>query len=196
MSRLASTSRRTRAGSCSATCRAPAPSHRRARSASSSSRAWRNVSTAPGNGLDPAVAKLGLSSTRPAHSSCRDGSLSGQLVDGRGGFVEEPGFRVLLTEAGDRKMEAVRVIRTVTGLSLWNSKILLADAPVEIEAAGWFEAAVEVAWALEDAGARTRLLCDCCRRPVRRGAFPLASAQRTESRPLEICWANGLPTTI
>ncbi|MFF4105678.1 ribosomal protein L7/L12 [Streptomyces sp. NPDC001903] len=110
--------------------------------------------------------------------------------------MEEPGLRVLLTEAGDRKMEAIRAIRTVTGLSLWNSKILLATAPVEIEAAGWFEAAVEAARALEDAGARTRLLCDCCGRPVRWGAFPLTSAQCTEPRPLEICWANSLPTAI
>ncbi|MEU9166177.1 ribosomal protein L7/L12 [Streptomyces sp. NPDC048424] len=59
------------------------------------------------------------------------------LVDGGGGCVEEPGFRVLLTGAGDRKMEAVRAIRTVTGLSLWNSNRLLASAPVEIPAGGW-----------------------------------------------------------
>ncbi|MFE6910019.1 ribosomal protein L7/L12 [Streptomyces erythrochromogenes] len=103
---------------------------------------------------------------------------------------------MLLTEAGDRKMEAVRAIRTVTGLSLWNSRLLLADAPVEVEAAGWFEAAVEAARTLEDAGARTRLLCDCCGRPIRRGAFPLSSGQYTDPRPLEICWANGLPTAI
>ncbi|MGW2997406.1 ribosomal protein L7/L12 [Streptomyces sp. NPDC001193] len=103
---------------------------------------------------------------------------------------------MLLTEAGDRRMEAVRAIRTVTGLSLWNSKLLLADAPVEIEAAGWFEAAVEAARTLEDAGARTRLLCDCCGRPIGRGAFPLTSAPCTDPQPLKICWANGLPTAI
>ncbi|MET9463977.1 ribosomal protein L7/L12 [Streptomyces sp. NPDC006544] len=117
-------------------------------------------------------------------------------MDGRGGCVEEPGFRVLLTEAGDRKMEAVRAIRAVTGLSLWNSKLLLAGAPVEIEAAGWFEAAVEAARTLEDAGARTRLLCDCCGRTIRRGAFPLNAAQWTEPWPLETCWASGLPAAI
>ncbi|WP_411572713.1 ribosomal protein L7/L12 [Streptomyces xanthophaeus] len=103
---------------------------------------------------------------------------------------------MLLTEAGDWKMEAVRAIRSVTGLSLWNSRLLLADAPVEIVAAGWFEAAVEVARTLEDAGARARLLCDCCGRPIRRGAFPRTSAQCTGPRPLEICWASGLPTAI
>ncbi|WP_260146428.1 ribosomal protein L7/L12 [Streptomyces sp. 2132.2] len=114
-------------------------------------------------------------------------------MDGRGGRVEEPGLRVLLTESGDRQTEVVRAIRTVTGLSLWNSKLLLAGAPVEIEAAGWFEAAVEAARTLEDAGARTTLLCDCCGRTIRRGAFPLNSLPCTEPSPLETCWASGLP---
>ncbi|MEU4728792.1 ribosomal protein L7/L12 [Streptomyces sp. NPDC023588] len=117
-------------------------------------------------------------------------------MDGRGGRVEEPGFRVLLTEAGDRNMEAVRAIRAVTGLSLWNSKFLLADAPVEIAAASWFEAADETSRILEDAGARTTLLCDCCGRTIRRGAFPANSALHTEPRPLETCWASGLPAAI
>ncbi|MFD5512759.1 ribosomal protein L7/L12 [Streptomyces sp. NPDC127051] len=102
-------------------------------------------------------------------------------MDGRGVCVEEPGFRVLLTEAGDRKMEAVRAIRTVTGLSLWNSKLLLASAPVEITAARWLEAADEAARVLEDAGAHTTLLCDCCGRTVRRGVFPVNSARCAES---------------
>ncbi|WP_276209454.1 ribosomal protein L7/L12 [Streptomyces dangxiongensis] len=36
---------------------------------------------------------------------------------------------MLLTEVGDRKMEAVRAIRTITGLSLWDSGLLLDSAP-------------------------------------------------------------------
>jgi hypothetical protein len=82
-------------------------------------------------------------------------------------------------------MEAVRAIPTVTGLSLWNSKFLLADAPVEIATASWFEAADETARILDDAGARTTLLCDCCGRTIRRGAFPVNSARHTEPWSLE-----------
>lgn len=93
-------------------------------------------------------------------------------------------------------MEAVRAIRTVTGLSLWNSKLLLASAPVEIKAPGWLEAADEAARILEDAGAHTTLLCDCCGRTIRRGAFPLNSARYTEPWPLEICWASCPPAAI
>ncbi|MFE6839077.1 ribosomal protein L7/L12 [Streptomyces sp. NPDC057705] len=125
-----------------------------------------------------------------ALSSCGDGSLTGQLVEGRGGCVEEPGFRLLLTEAGDRETEAVRAIRTVTGLSLWNSKLLLASAPVEITVAAWLEVADEAVRVLEDAGAHTALLCDCCGRTVRRGAFPANSARYTEPDSLETCWAS------
>ncbi len=93
-------------------------------------------------------------------------------------------------------MEAVRAIRTVTGLSLWNSNRLLASAPVEITTAGWLEAADETARILEDAGARTALLCDCCGRTVRRGAFPVNSARHTETWFLEICWASSPPAAI
>ncbi|MFI6007131.1 ribosomal protein L7/L12 [Streptomyces sp. NPDC051366] len=107
--------------------------------------------------------------------------------------MEEPGFRLLLTEAGDRRMEAVRAIRTVTGLSLWNSKLLLASAPVEVRVASWLEVSDEAVQLLEDAGARTTLLCDCCGRPIRRGAFPVNSAQYTEPWSLEICWASCPP---
>ncbi|WP_252866213.1 MULTISPECIES: ribosomal protein L7/L12 [Streptomyces] len=39
---------------------------------------------------------------------------------------------MLLTGPGDRKTEALRAIRTITGLSLWDSKLLLDSAPVAI----------------------------------------------------------------
>lgn len=93
-------------------------------------------------------------------------------------------------------MEAVRAIRTVTGVSLWNSKLLLASAPVEITAAGWLEVADAAVRVLEDAGARITLLCDCCGRTIRRGAFPVNSARYTEPWSLETCWASCPPAAI
>ncbi|MBT2545019.1 ribosomal protein L7/L12 [Streptomyces sp. ISL-44] len=103
---------------------------------------------------------------------------------------------MLLTDAGDRKMEAVRAIRTVTGLSLWNSKLLLASAPVEITAAGWLEVADGAVRVLEDASARITLLCDCCGRTIRRGAFPVNLARYMEPWSLETCWASCPPAAI
>ncbi|WP_411104540.1 ribosomal protein L7/L12 [Streptomyces sp. cmx-4-9] len=107
--------------------------------------------------------------------------------------MEEPGFRVLLTEAGDRTREAVRAVRTVTGLSLWNSRLLLAGAPVEVEWSGRCAAAEEAVRVLEDAGARAVLLCDCCGRTVRRGAFPVDRCRTGGSWFLEACWAGEPP---
>ncbi|MEU9006528.1 ribosomal protein L7/L12 [Streptomyces sp. NPDC048551] len=83
--------------------------------------------------------------------------------------MEEPGFRVLLTESGDRKAEAIRAIRAITGLSLWNSKLLLESAPVAVTEPDWLEAAQNAAGALEAAGAHATVLCDCATAPSREG---------------------------
>ncbi|MBL1086495.1 ribosomal protein L7/L12 [Streptomyces actinomycinicus] len=66
--------------------------------------------------------------------------------------MEEPGFSVLLVEAGDRKTNAVRVIRTVTGLSPFESKLLLDRSPAAVTEPVWFEAAQDAAGVLEGAG--------------------------------------------
>lgn len=66
-------------------------------------------------------------------------------------------------------MEAVRAIRTVTGLSLWNSKLLLDSTPVAVTGPDWLEVANEAARLLEDAGAHATVLCDWCDRPITRG---------------------------
>ncbi|MGW1768267.1 ribosomal protein L7/L12 [Streptomyces sp. NPDC002073] len=107
--------------------------------------------------------------------------------------MEEPGFRVLLTEAGDRKTEAVRAIRTVTGLSLWNSKLLLDRAPVAVSKSGWREAAQDAADVLEAEGARAAVLCDWCDRTVRRGAGPLDPALCSGPWPPVTCRASCPP---
>ncbi|MET9959653.1 ribosomal protein L7/L12 [Streptomyces sp. NPDC006326] len=107
--------------------------------------------------------------------------------------MEEPGFRVLLTEAGDRKVEAVRAMRTVTGLSLWNSKLLLDSAPVAVTEPNWLEVAEEAARVLEDAGARATVLCAWCDRTIRRGAAPIEAAPCKGPWPAEACRASCPP---
>ncbi|MER5897991.1 ribosomal protein L7/L12 [Streptomyces sp. NPDC001876] len=82
---------------------------------------------------------------------------------------------MLLTEAGDRKVEAVRAIRTITGLSLWNSKLLLDSAPIAITEPDWIDVADDAARLLEDAGAKVIVLCDWCDRAITREAIPVDS---------------------
>ncbi|MEU6878806.1 ribosomal protein L7/L12 [Streptomyces sp. NPDC046712] len=109
--------------------------------------------------------------------------------------MEEPGFRVLLTEALDRKTEAVRAIRTVTGLSLWNSKLLLDSAPVAVTEPGWLEAAQDAAGVLEAAGAHATVLCDWCDRTITRVVSPLDPAPCRGPWPPETCRASCPPVT-
>ncbi|WP_327280940.1 ribosomal protein L7/L12 [Streptomyces sp. NBC_01205] len=115
---------------------------------------------------------------------------------GRGGRVEEPGFRVLLTEAGDRKVEAVRAMRTVTGLSLWNSKLLLDSAPVAVTEPNWLEVAEEAVRVLKDAGAHATVLCDWCDRTITRGAEPIDAAPCKGPWPAEACRASCPPAAL
>ncbi|MFF8401713.1 ribosomal protein L7/L12 [Streptomyces sp. NPDC015684] len=87
--------------------------------------------------------------------------------------MEEPGFRVLLVEAGDRKTEAMHAVRTVTGLSLFESKLLLDSAPVAVTEPVWFEDAQGAARVLEGAGVHAAVVCDWCDRTVQGGDGPL-----------------------
>ncbi|GGT02448.1 ribosomal protein L7/L12 [Streptomyces toxytricini] len=105
--------------------------------------------------------------------------------------MEEPGFRVLLMESGCRKSEAIRAIRAITGLSLWNSKLLLDSAPVQVTEPDWLEAARHAAGVLAAAGARATVLCDWCERTVSREAGPLDPTPCRGPWPLEACRASG-----
>ncbi|MFD8153070.1 ribosomal protein L7/L12 [Streptomyces sp. NPDC059720] len=109
--------------------------------------------------------------------------------------MEEPGFRVLLAESGDRKIEALHALRAVTGLSLWRSKLLLDRAPVTVTKPGWFEAAQDAAGVLEAAGARAAVVCDWCDRTVTREDGPLDPAPCSSGPwPPEACRASCPPS--
>ncbi|MFK0200469.1 ribosomal protein L7/L12 [Streptomyces lavendulae] len=107
--------------------------------------------------------------------------------------MEEPGFRVLLTDSGDRKAEAIRAIRTITGLSLWNSKLLLDGAPIAVTEPDWLEAAQDKAGVLEAAGVHVTVICEWCDRTITRGAGPLDPAPCSGPWPPETCRASCPP---
>ncbi|MFE6849058.1 ribosomal protein L7/L12 [Streptomyces sp. NPDC057686] len=102
---------------------------------------------------------------------------------------------MLLTDAGDRKMDAVRAIRTITGLSLWNSRLLLDRAPVAVTEPRWLEATDEAARLLEDAGARATVVCDWCDRTITRGAGLLDPAPCKGPWPADACPASCPPAS-
>uniref|UniRef100_A0AAU2JYG3 Ribosomal protein L7/L12 n=1 Tax=Streptomyces sp. NBC_00049 TaxID=2903617 RepID=A0AAU2JYG3_9ACTN len=100
-----------------------------------------------------------------------------------------------MTEAGERKTEAVRAMRTITGLSLWNSKLLLDRAPVAVTQPRWLEAAQNAAGPLEDAGARATVVCDWCDRTLTRGAGPVDPGPCKGPWPADTCRASCPPGT-
>ncbi|MFF9120597.1 ribosomal protein L7/L12 [Streptomyces massasporeus] len=107
--------------------------------------------------------------------------------------MEEPGFHVLLTEPGDRKTEAIRAIRAITGLSLRDSKLLVESAPIAVTEPDWLEAAQDAAGVLEAAGAHARVLCDWCDRIITREAGPLDPTPCTGPWPPAACRASCPP---
>ncbi|MER7486450.1 ribosomal protein L7/L12 [Streptomyces sp. NPDC126497] len=61
---------------------------------------------------------------------------------------------VVLTDPGMRTLDVARVVRRLTGLSLWHSKVLATRVPAVILAGVPQEDAEAAATALRDAGAR------------------------------------------
>ncbi|MGW1498067.1 hypothetical protein ACWCQW_05665 [Streptomyces mirabilis] len=46
--------------------------------------------------------------------------------------MEEPELSVVLTGTGDRRMDVVQAVRSITGLSAWRSARLLESIPVVV----------------------------------------------------------------
>lgn len=77
---------------------------------------------------------------------------------GAGGAAEEQTeFDVILTSAGDKKVNAIKAVRTITGLGLKEAKDLVDGAPSPIKEGASKEEAEEAKKALEEAGASVEL---------------------------------------
>ncbi|MER6546147.1 ribosomal protein L7/L12 [Streptomyces sp. NPDC001118] len=87
--------------------------------------------------------------------------------------MEEPPFAVVLTGVGERRMDVVQVLRTVTGLSAWHCARWCAAVPVPVVGATWFEAADRAAGRLRAAGAEADVVCGSCARTVPPQGRPL-----------------------
>ena len=70
---------------------------------------------------------------------------------------EKTEFDVILTAAGDKKVNAIKAVRTITGLGLKEAKDLVDGAPSPIKEGASKEEAEEAKKALEEAGASVEL---------------------------------------
>ena len=71
--------------------------------------------------------------------------------------VEKDEFNVVLTAAGDKKIQVIKVVRELTGLGLKEAKDLVDGAPKAVKEAVTKAEAEEIKKKLEDAGAKVEL---------------------------------------
>jgi len=71
--------------------------------------------------------------------------------------AEKTEFTVVLTDAGDKKINVIKEVRAITGLGLKEAKDLVEAAPKEVKADVTKDEAEKLKKQLEDAGAKVEL---------------------------------------
>jgi large subunit ribosomal protein L7/L12 len=77
--------------------------------------------------------------------------------DGAAAGEEKSAFDVVLTSAGDKKIQVIKVVRAVTGLGLKEAKDLVDGAPNPVKEGAAQEEADQIKAQLEEAGAEVEL---------------------------------------
>lgn len=77
--------------------------------------------------------------------------------DAGGAAEEKTEFDIVLTAAGEKKVNAIKAVRTITGLGLKEAKELVDGAPSTLKEGVAKEEAEEAKKALEEAGASVEL---------------------------------------
>ncbi len=77
--------------------------------------------------------------------------------DGGGAAEEQTEFDVILTAAGDKKVNAIKAVRAITGLGLKEAKALVDEAPSPVKEGATKEEAEDMKKQLEEAGAQVEV---------------------------------------
>jgi large subunit ribosomal protein L7/L12 len=83
--------------------------------------------------------------------------VAGPAGDAGAAAEEQTEFDVVLTAAGDKKVNVIKAVRGATGLGLKEAKEMVDGAPATIKEAASKEEAEELKKALEEAGATVEL---------------------------------------
>jgi large subunit ribosomal protein L7/L12 len=94
---------------------------------------------------------FGVSATAVAAAAPTGGGGGGAADDGAA--EEQTAFDVVLTGAGDKKIQVIKVVRAATGLGLKEAKALVDEAPKPIKEGVEREEADKLKGELEEAGA-------------------------------------------
>jgi len=99
---------------------------------------------------------FGVSAT--AVAAAAPAAATGAATDGAGAEAEEQtAFDVVLTGAGDKKIQVIKVVRSATGLGLKEAKALVDEAPKPVKEGIDREEADKLKAELEEAGASVEL---------------------------------------
>ncbi len=77
--------------------------------------------------------------------------------DAGGAAAEKDEFEVVLTGAGDKKVNVIKVVRAITGLGLKEAKALVDEAPSSVKEGATKDEAEDIKSQLEEAGASVEL---------------------------------------
>lgn len=99
--------------------------------------------------------KFGVSAAAPVMMGAMPGVAGGDAGGDAGGEKDE--FDVELTEAGDKKLNAIKAVREITGLGLKEAKEMVEGAPKVIKEGVSKDEAEELKKKLEEAGAKVTL---------------------------------------
>ena len=95
--------------------------------------------------------KWGVSAAAPVAMAAAPGAVAAPAA------VEKTEFTVVLTAAGDKKINVIKEVRAITGLGLKEAKDLVEAAPKEVKADVSKDEAEKLKKQLEDAGAKVEL---------------------------------------
>ena len=97
----------------------------------------------------------GITAAAPVAVAAAPGAVA---AGGDGAAAEEQtAFEVVLTGAGDKKIQVIKVVRAVTGLGLKEAKDLVDSAPNPVKEGAAKEEADSIKAQLEEAGATVEL---------------------------------------
>jgi large subunit ribosomal protein L7/L12 len=93
------------------------------------------------------VSATAVAAAAPAGAAAAAGGDGGEAVE------EQTAFDVVLTGAGDKKIQVIKVVRAATGLGLKEAKALVDEAPKPVKEGVEREEADKLKAELEEAGA-------------------------------------------
>ncbi len=97
--------------------------------------------------------KWGVSAAAPVAMAAAPGAAAAAAAPA----AEKTEFTVVLTDAGDKKINVIKEVRAITGLGLKEAKDLVEGAPKEVKADVNKDEAAKIKKQLEDAGAKVEL---------------------------------------